>query len=120
MEFASLHAKQGEAAAVASIYLYRQKDPALRFPEARLVPAGDPSNAWPLVLGLEPSDRLTGKRTPPGGGSAISQDVHVEAIEHTIDGNGWETRLLLGKAEDAGSFWEVGTSQLGVDTTIGY
>ena len=120
VSFTGLHARQGEAAAVASIKLYRQADPVLRFPQMTVAGAANPSVLWPKLLALELSDRIGVQRTPPGGGAAILQDCHVEGVEHTVGTDSWVTRLMLSKADAATSFWTLGTSQLGVDTTVGY
>ena len=112
LNLSGLHARQGEAAAVASIIVYRQADPRLRLPQMEIVGAANPSVLWPKLLALEISDRLTVSRTPPGGGAAISQDCHVEAIEHEVGTDHWTTRLQLSKADAATDFWVLGTSTL--------
>ncbi len=122
LSLSGLHAYQGEAAAVASIIVYRQADPKLRFPSMEVIGASNPSVLWPKLLALEISDRLTVSRTPPGGGAAMSQDCHVEAIDHEIGTDHWTTRLQLSKADAASTFWVLGTSTLetGTPGIVGY
>jgi hypothetical protein len=38
------------------------------------------------MLGRDFGDRITVKRRPPGGGSAIVRDCFVRGIEHQSDG----------------------------------
>ena len=122
LSLSGLHARQGEAAAVASIIVYRQSDPQLRFPAMEVIGAANPSVLWPKLLALELSDRLTVSRTPPGGGAAMSQACHVEAIDHEIGTDHWITRLQLSKADAASTFWVLGTNTLetGTPGIVGY
>lgn len=118
----SLHARQGEAAGTGSIVLYRQKDARYRLPSMTMAGARNPGTMWPKVLGAEISDRFTVERVPPGGGT-ISQDVHVEQVEHSIGPDSWLTVWQLSKADEAQSFWQLGTAAndtLGTATTVGY
>lgn len=73
--------------------------PALRFESITLEPLED-DNLWDLVGDLEVWDRVTVKRTPPGGGSAIVQDCLIEGIEHrgSPSGSYWQTTYQLSPA----------------------
>jgi hypothetical protein len=51
-----------------------------------------------LVFGAELGWRLVAQRTPQGIGSAISKNVAVEGITHSIDGAQWITDLYLAPA----------------------
>lgn len=88
-----------ESLNMAQFLLAAYKDPALRFDALTFQPLED-DDLWDLVGDLDMWDRVTVKRTPPGGGSAISIDCLIEGIEHrgTPTGAGWETTLRLSPA----------------------
>jgi hypothetical protein len=73
--------------------------PALRFDSLTLEPL-ESDALWTLVGDLEVWDRVTVKRTPPGGGSAIVQDCLIEGIEHAGSPAGayWQTTYRLSPA----------------------
>jgi hypothetical protein len=56
---------------------------------------------WDVVGGREVWDRVRVKHSPPGGGTAITQDCLIEGIEHrgTPDGLYWETTYRLSPAD---------------------
>jgi hypothetical protein len=70
----------------------------------------NPSYDWPLLLSLELLDRFTFVRTPSTG-SAISQDMLLQSIEHRITPGSWET-VVNGSARFTGWF-TIGTSLIG-------
>jgi hypothetical protein len=70
----------------------------------------NPSYDWPLLLSLELLDRFTFVRTPSTG-SAISQDMLLQSIEHRITPGSWET-VVNGSARFTGWFI-IGTSLIG-------
>lgn len=89
--------------------LHDNKDPHLRFPQMTLDPYRD-SRLWPVVLGLEISDRVTVIRRPYAGGPAIQRVCWVEAIQHDIEvspDSRWTTTLYLSLA-DPTSYWTLG------------
>lgn len=93
-----LIATDNEAADAAAWYLDRYKAPRYRFD--RLEVEGGASDAlWPLMLGLDISDRITIRRRPPGGGT-IELDCYIEAVEHRIeaDRGSWTTAWQLSPA----------------------
>lgn len=72
--------------------VYQYKDPTVRVSRLRLTPADDPTNLWPIVLGLDPGQSFTVKKTPIGGGPRIERTVFVRGFEHTLDDQGeWST-----------------------------
>lgn len=65
-------------------------------------------------------DLVTVTFAPPGGGSAISQDVWVSGIRTTYTAAaGMETTFEF-IPQSFASQWVLGTSQLGVDTILGF
>lgn len=110
-----------EALAAATWVMTQYKDPALRFRSITINPQVDNTNLWPQALGRDFHDRITVKRRPPGGGSAISQDCWIEGVEHTVDvpNNTWLTSWNLSPANQA-IYWILGSSTMSVlgSTTI--
>jgi hypothetical protein len=122
-DFQSLLAYPGEAAALASLFVWRYKDMRLRFPAVKVEMVDRTTQPSPgpylntvrlaTLLAADVGTRFTAKRRPPGGGAAISQAVHVEGISEDVDAHGSYTLGLdISAAEPATSFWVLGTSTL--------
>ena len=80
---------------------------------------GYPSS-WPTVLALELNQRMTVEHTPMGVGSQASYSVIIAQIAWSITGaSGWRC-TLAGAPMPAVTYWLLGTSTLGTDTTPGY
>ena len=80
---------------------------------------GYPSD-WPTVLALELNQKMTVEHTPMGVGSQASYSVIISQIAWSITGaSGWRC-TLAGAPMPAVSYWLLGTSTLGTDTTPGY
>lgn len=109
--------KPGEAAAVASYYLWRRKEARFRAPSVSLRPV---ANEWNTILPLLDvlSDRITVRRQPPQGGSAIQQEVHVEGFSLSLSPYVATVSLDVSPA-DVLSEWISGTSTYGVNTIVG-
>ena len=87
-----------EALYLAQFLVAKFKDPVMRFERIEWIYRGVDSE-WATVLAREIGDRVTIKRTPPGGGAAISKDCHIESIEHSFaPGNRWRTVFSLSPA----------------------
>jgi hypothetical protein len=78
--------------------LRRFADPTSRIPSVQLRPRSATDARYPIVFGVELGWRFVVQRTPQGIGSAISKNVTVEGITHTIDGAQWITDLYLAPA----------------------
>lgn len=120
-DFQSVLVRPGEAAALASLWVWRYKDPRLRFPRIDCVIADHPS--WTgqdisVLLSADIGTRFTLKRRPPGGGVEISQDMHVEGI--TEDNAPMMARIGFdaSPADVDESWWVIGTSALGTNTYV--
>ena len=94
------------AARLVTIY----KNPKLRIEPFVVKGQRNPTYDWPLLLSLELLDRFTFVRTPSTG-SAISQDMLLQSIEHRITPGSWET-VVNGSARFTGWF-TIGTSLIG-------
>lgn len=71
------------------------------------------SSLWPQMLGRVFGDRITVKRRPPGGGATISRDAFIRGVEHTSDGETWQTTFQLQSATRF-AFFVLGDANLGV------
>jgi hypothetical protein len=94
------------AARLVTIY----KNPKLRIEPFMVKGQRNPSYDWPRLLALELLDRFTFIRTPSTG-SAVTQDMLLQSIEHRITPGTWET-VVNGSARFTGWFI-IGTSLLG-------
>jgi len=88
-----------DVANLAAHLLTVYKDPYLRIRQFAVTPHSDPANLYPQVLGRKLWDRITVKRTPPGGGPRFSQDLYIEGIGHKYNkSTGWETTYATSPA----------------------
>lgn len=96
---APLLTTDSEALSLAQWIVGAYKDPALRFDSVTIAPLTS-DTVWTQAASREIWDRVTVKRTPPGGGTAISQDCLIEGIEHRGSPSGlyWETTYRLSPA----------------------
>lgn len=88
------------------------KSPLLRFDRIDFAPShlADGRLAdytWANIMGREIGDRIRVKKRPPGGGSAISQDCHIEGISHAFTDQEWRTTWLLSPADPL-TYWILG------------
>jgi hypothetical protein len=109
-----------EALAQAQFLLSRYKVPALRARSIVIHPDEDPANLWPLVLGLDISDRITVRLNQ----ASIDEDYHIEGITHDYSASTglWETKWQLSNA-DSQAYWALGIaglSELGETTRLCY
>ena len=101
--------------------LSRYKEPSLRIDSFTVESQTDATVLWPLVLGREIGDKINVKRRPDGG-TAISQDSHVEAVSHADDGTRFSTTFGLSPA-DPQTYWaagQAGYSEAGMTTKVAY
>jgi hypothetical protein len=84
-----------QALGYAQYVVAASKNPELRFSDITILPQRDPANLFPQVLTREIGDRITVTRRPPGGGSAITRDVFIRGISHTITSKTWATTWVL-------------------------
>lgn len=122
-DFQSLCAYPGEAAALASLFVWRYKDPRLRLPklEVLLAEQGNMTSAnVATLLAADVGERFTVKRRPPGGGAAIDQGAHLEGLQEDVVPGGWRLAMDLSPADPDEDWWILGTSELGVNTVVAY
>lgn len=79
-----LMATDAEAADAVNWLLNLYKEPALRIKSLTVNPQTDNANLWPQVLARDFHNRITVKRTPPGGGNVLSLDCYIEGVEHVL------------------------------------
>lgn len=111
-----------EALARAEWYVTRYKEPGVRVRALELDPQGD-ERLWPQVLARDIGDRVTVRRLPPGGGTPLELDCHIEQISHRFAvsdrGVEWRTRWELSPA-NPNTYWVLGQSVLGANTRLAY
>jgi len=96
--------------ALASRLVNLYKNPKISVEPFLVKPQRNPSYDWPRVLSLELLDRFTFVRTPSTG-SAVSQDMLLQSIEHRITPGSWEV-VVNGSARFTGWFI-IGVSLIG-------
>src|SRR5262249_6899721 len=84
----------GNAATIASALLAKYKDPMLRVTSISF-DTTDPATSE-AVFRRELMDKITVKRTPPGGGSRISQDLFIEKIAVSVSNDGRPAKVTWG------------------------
>ena len=98
------------ATALASRLVNLYKNPKISVEPFLVKAQRNPSYDWPKVLSLELLDRFTFVRTPSTG-SAVSQDMLLQSIEHRITPGSWEI-VVNGSARFTGWFI-IGVSLIG-------
>lgn len=116
----SLDSTPAAMRSTAQAILGKYKEPQLRIGSLTIKPRRDPA-LWPYALGLELGERITANRRPQGIGDPISQEVHIESIEHSGDAKAqtWVTKWTLSSA-DTKTYWQLGVSRLGTDTRLAH
>jgi hypothetical protein len=101
----------------------RYASPAARAGRIVLRPQRDPSNQWPLALGLDLLESVTVTRTPTSG-SAISLDCLVDGLEHRLSAASGEWEITVTASprdpnlDDAALHWVLGTSSFDDETVL--
>lgn len=118
----TLHVADGEALALAQWFVSENKDVRARVPSVTLRPEEDPAQLWPEALGLELLEKANVERTDVTGDS-FDLDHYIEGVTHNVTMVGsrsWETTFQLSPDLQHSDWWILGTSQLGVDSRLGY
>jgi hypothetical protein len=117
----TLYTSQDWYAQQASLaYATRYGTPRLRVQTIELDPASNPA-LWPVVLGVEVSQRVTVRRRTAAG-VTIAGDFHIERVDHAVTGGdswSWRTTLQLSPVF-VPTAWILGDSTYGVlgSTTV--
>ena len=79
----------------------RFRNPALRVQRVIFDGEADPDDLYPHLFGRELGDRVTVRKTPPGGGARIEQVGHIEQIDHEFIALGglWVTAWQMSPAD---------------------
>lgn len=93
--------------------LYQAKDSELRFTQLVIKAHGDEAKLFPQVLGRRIGDRIRVVFRPPGGGSAISREVFIRGIAHSVVPLEWTTTFTLQSATKF-AFFTLDHATLGV------
>jgi len=112
----------GEARNLAEYIVNRYKNPVLRAKTFGVNAERAATTMWPALLGLEIGDRINLQRTPQNVGTQISTNLLVEHIDHDIDQDSWETKLLGSpvdpNTESSATYWVLGTSTFDSQTVV--
>jgi hypothetical protein len=89
------------------------KDPKLRADSVGICrPVASAAAAvYPVIFGAQNGTRWTLNRRPQNVGAAISQDVIVEAVSHSLTPDFWQANFSLSQASaapDGGTYWRMG------------
>lgn len=80
---------------LAAFRLAHYTQPVAYVDRLKIMPRTDPSTLWPIALGRGITDRVTFNRRPQGVGSAISKEVIIEGVSHTIGPKKWEVEFAI-------------------------
>lgn len=105
---------------IVSDRLYRYAQPKYRVASITISPQANPASLYPAVIGDEIGTRITVKRQPQNVGSAISQELSIEGIQHSITPDSWQTNYLLAPA--IGIYFTLNSATFGVldSNVLGY
>lgn len=107
---------------IAEFILAEFKDAKQRINQLNVVPRGNPTVLFPLVLALELSDVVTVKQKPQDVGAETTQVSVVEGITHTFGPKAWETSFNLSPVSGGTTgYWQLGVaghSELGQTTVL--
>jgi hypothetical protein len=101
--------------------LSRYKRPTMRCERITLGRV-NPDASWTALLAREVGDRLRVIRRPASGGATLTQDCFLEAVDESIDADGYVLSFQLSPATDW-DVWLLGDSVFGVlgsTTRLGY
>jgi hypothetical protein len=101
-------------------YLLAQfKEPELRIRSITIAPQAH-ADLMTQALSRQVRDRITVAYAPPGGGSAISQEVFIAGITTSVVAGNMQTRFTLESTTGRSGFWLLGTGALGTTTVLGF
>lgn len=108
---------QSDALEWATAYLAQYDHPTFRVAGWTVLPQGNPTVAYPKVLGARLADRVTFEIKPSRTGTRISQPLILEQITHSFTPEQWETTFSGSPAVQA---WLLEDATYGLleDTTI--
>jgi hypothetical protein len=108
-----------DAQSIALFELSQRKEARTRIDSFVLDGSTDPANLWPVILGMEISDRYTFKRRPPGGGDPQVYEINIESI--AFQGKPGQLRATVQAAPaNTGKYWQLGQSRLGSETRLSF
>ena len=107
-----------QALSTAQYLVLTYKDPEVRVRSVTLAPQSH-ADLMTAALNVELRDRVTVTYAPPGGGSAISQELFVEGIRHSFGTNRMKTKLSFSSTERA-TGWSLGVGDLGTGTILAF
>jgi hypothetical protein len=107
------HKFDNDSKAACDWLLLRYKDAQPRVRTLKIHPIDAPATLFPQVLSRRIEDRITVRRSAPGGGSRFDQESYVEGIGHEIAPFDWSTTVHTFPVV-AETYWVLGDSTAGV------
>ena len=104
---------------MADYVLAQFKEPELRVRSITIAPQAH-ADLMTQALSRQIRDRVTITYAPPGGGSAISQEVFIAGIAHTIVAGRMQTKFTFESTTGRSGYWLLGTGALGTTTVLGF
>lgn len=108
-----------EVDSMADYLLAQFKEPELRIRSITIAPQAH-ADLMTQALSRQVRDRITVTYAPPGGGSAISQEVFIAGITTSVVAGNMQTRFTLESTTGRSGFWLLGTGALGTTTVLGF
>ena len=107
---------------LAQFILDAYKTPVERVSSMAVNPYRDPDNLFPVILGMELTDRITLNETPQNVTPEVSRTLVVEGISHTFAAKSWGASFNLSEnTAQTQAYWQLGTagfSELGQTTRL--
>lgn len=99
---------------MAQFILDGYKTPVERVSSMSVNPYRDPANLWPVILGLELTDRVVLNETPVNVSPEVSRTLVVEGISHTFSAKSWAATFNLSQNTVATqAYWQLGVAGFG-------
>lgn len=108
-----------DAESVGRYLVLKYAEPQLRADTWTVKPERKPV-VWSTVLGLELGDRVIVERTPQNVGDQIQIPLYLEYIQEKVTPDDWVITFggVPAEPEASTDYWQLGLSQLGVDTRL--
>lgn len=114
-----MNSTDADVDSMADYLLAQFKDPELRIRSITFMPQAH-ADLMTQALSRQVRDRITVTYAPPGGGTAISQELFIAGIATTVVAGSMQTRFTCESTTGRGGFWALGTSALGTTTVVAF
>jgi hypothetical protein len=108
-----------QADGMADYILAQFKEPELRIRSVTFAPQAH-ADLMTQALSRQLRDRITVQYAPPGGGSAISQELFIAGITHSVVAGNMQTKFVLESTTGRSGYWALDTGALDTTTALGF